>query len=601
MKRFSVLLTKTGFGASTATLPADLVLVPESWSASDRGGCKQASVRATGPAESLAYLAGWVGDRIEIYNDMQDLVWWGILWDVEISLGNVVANLSLDHVYNRVAVIYPYILPDGSEESRTTAWAEDSNSVARYGKRELLYGLPAQFSQSPETVRDLLLARYSTPGAAVTTQASASYAARLYARGHWEKAAAVYFTNPDGLHEHTSENGSVVIGRYLVSNQVKFADDAVNDGSDNDLINDAGGLAALTAGTTFTITGAADPENNDTWTVENQVSASHIEITGTFDNEAAGANVKISWGESEAQDNIVQAFQLEQGWTVTHVALKVRRLGTPSDNFRIGIYPDSAGVPGVFLTAQEVVGSALYTELTWTEFELITPVQLSAATTYYIGVRRTGSATLEHGYEVALDEELGYSGGSMRVYNGSAWVARTPDADMPFRLIGEIDSTEQLERAIDMVDEFRLAIIQVDSNVPIRPYRADPRPVVDEMEEMIEAGTSTGERLIAWVAPDESVVVQTAPPSSASNLILGGDGLLRYPGGQRALYPAGKLIYGQYIDIDGLMLLDSVGIRAQRGASVYIQESSYDAASGRISVQSEGAVDPWSALSIRKG
>ena len=135
MERFSVLLKKTGFGAPSYTPPADLILTPIRWSASDRGGMRSCTVQASGSAQSLVYLVGWLGDRLEVYNEQGDLVWWGVLWDLEIAIGNVLYSSTLDSVYNRVAVIYPHQLGDGSVESRTTAWVEDEDSMERYGTR----------------------------------------------------------------------------------------------------------------------------------------------------------------------------------------------------------------------------------------------------------------------------------------------------------------------------------------------------------------------------------------------------------------------------------------------------------------------------------
>src|SRR4029434_10618413 len=160
MQRVSGELIRTGaYGDAALSLPGDLMLTPEMWSASDRGGCKEATITAAGSAESLAYLCGWLGDQVEIYNEMGDCVWWGDLWEIEVQLGNLVAQLSLDNIYNRIAVTYPIILSDGSEQSATTAWAEDTVSSDCYGERELLYGQPASLGLSAVVVRAQLLTR----------------------------------------------------------------------------------------------------------------------------------------------------------------------------------------------------------------------------------------------------------------------------------------------------------------------------------------------------------------------------------------------------------------------------------------------------------
>src|SRR5262249_50725942 len=153
---------------------------------------------------------------------------------------------------------------------------------------------------------------------------------------------------------------------------------------------DAGsGFAFLSVGDNFTLSGATHGGNNGTFRIENMDDVHQIGISGTWTSEAAGATIKITKGDQESFDNIAQSFVLDTSWTVTHVAVKCRRIGTPSDNFRIGIYPTSSGVPGTVLTANETLGSALFTELTWTEFEFASPVALTAGVTYWVGIRRT--------------------------------------------------------------------------------------------------------------------------------------------------------------------------------------------------------------------
>jgi hypothetical protein len=622
MQRFSVSLNRVGaYGASALSMPGDLILTPEMWSASDRGGCKQATISASGSAESLAYLCGWLGDQVEIYNEMGDVVWWGDLWEIEVQLGQIVVNLSLDNIYNRVAVTYPFILGDGSEESRTTDWVEDTISSDRYGKRELLYGLPATLGLSATAVRDLVLKRFAAPDPTVTTQVAREFGARLTAQGAWYKAQSIYFTNPDGLVEHTDSSGSIIIGMYMTSNLIEFGDVPPDDPSHEEgemYITGGATFSPLKPGDTITVTGSVvvgeeGKRNNDTYDIEKMNDNTQIGITGSFVPEAAGPTIKISVGEGESQDYLAQGFTVATPWTLTHVAIQVRKVGNPVDNLRVSIYPDAGGIPGTFLSAIEIVGSTLYTESTWMEWPLTTPVALSAGTTYYLGVRRTGTPSMTAGYEVAIDDEGHYQGGSLRVYDGTNWLEIVTDppggADMPFRLIGEIHSTEQLRKALAVVPGFAGNLILVDSGLGVRQFRDEPRPALDEINEMLDAGTSDGKRLVASVLRDQgggssgtgTVVVDVQEEASypSQNLILGADGRLHTATG--SLLQPGQLIYGQYVDVESLMLLNSVGIRSARGPSIYIQESTYSAADDALNLMSEGAISPFDALKLRIG
>lgn len=605
MGNFSVQITKAGYGGGAVTLPPDLVIIPESWSATDRGGMQAATLNASGSAESLAALSGWLGERLEIFNEYGDAVFWGRLWDVEISLGNVLLTSTLDNVYNRVKVIYAYTLPDGSVESRKTDWVEDATSIARYGARELLYGLPDTFMVSADVVRDNLLAYYKDAAPVTSTQTTVQWSARLFARGVWDKAASVYFTNPDGLIEHTDESGTISIGRYLESDQISFG--TLTPGGEADEIHIAtGDFNPLTTGDSFTISGATNAGNNDTFTIANQDATNQIGISGTFIAEAAGATVRISPGESMAHDNVAISFVPATSWLATHVAVKVRAVGSPSDSFRIGIYPDSSGAPGTVIQAKETLGSLLFTELTWMEFAFATPVSLVSGTTYWLAMRRTGTANPSDGYEIAVDEDLGYAGGTLKVFNGSSWVARAgtgidPDSDMPFRIIGEIDSTEQIDKAIAVVGDFTQSLMQVTSGIPVRQFIDDDRTALEELEELLDAGTASGLRLVAWVERDDSVVVGTESTLGYGDTlpVLGSDGKLRYTAG--GFYPPGVLVYGRHVEIAGLHLLAGLGAGGTQEASMYVQASQYEAATDIVTVTSLGALDPYQMLVSRKG
>jgi hypothetical protein len=609
MQRFSVQLTRSGaYGDAALSLPGDLMLTPEMWSASDRGGCKEATITAAGSAESLAYLCGWLGDQVEIYNEMGDCVWWGDLWEIEVSLGNLVAQLSLDNIYNRIAVTYPVILSDGSEQSATTAWAEDTVSSDRYGKRELLYGQPASLGLSAVEVRDQILKRMAAPDPQITTQVARTFAARLTAQGSWYKAQSIYFNNPDGLVEHTDSSGSLLIGMYMTSNQITFgtATTPIVAEAGEMTIGGGGTFSPLKPKDTITISGSVvvgdeGKRNNDTYEIEKMDHPYQIGITGEFVVEPAGPLIKISWGEAISWDYLAQGFTVPTSWTLTHVAVQVRKVGDPIDNLRVSIYPDAAGIPGTALSAIEIVGSTLYTELTWMEWALDTPVSLVAGTTYYLGLRRSGAVSLSAGYEVAIDDEAGYANGNLRVYDGAAWIELDPISDMPFRLIGEIQSTEQLFKALEVVPSFSNNMVLVQSGNMVRQFRDDSRTALDEINDMLDAGTSDGKRLVATVLRDRSVVVDVQQEATypSHNLILGTDGRLHYASGSN-LAP-GQLVYGQYVDIESLMLFNSVGIRSARGPSIYIQESTYSAAEDAINLMSEGAVSPFDALKAQKG
>jgi hypothetical protein len=189
----------------------------------------------------------------------------------------------------------------------------------------------------------------------------------------------------------------------------------------------------------------------------------------------------------------------------------------------------------------------------------------------------------------------------LRVYNGVSWAARNPDSDMPFRILGEIDSTEQLEKAIDAVGDFNHTLVQVTSGIPVRQFVDDDRTALEEIEEMLDAGTASGLRLVAWVERDDSVVVGTEDTVGYGDTlpVLDSDGKLRYTAG--GFYPPGRLVYGRHVEIAGLHLLSGMGAGGTHEASIYVQGSEYNAATDIVTVTSLGALDPYQMLTTRRG
>lgn len=606
MQNFTARLQKrmgTLFGNDFVQLPPSIQLMPRKWSASDIGGPKAATIEAAGSLEDLAYLLTWLGDRAVIDNEMGSPVWWGVVYEIEANLGHVTVTLSLDTVYNKVAVIYPYTLPDGSTESRQTDWASDGISISRYGERQLLYSLPEGVKESAEAVRDRLLAQYADPPPMISTRTSHKVSATLHCRGHWAMLDSQYWTNEKGLAAHEGSGGGVeYIGAALTDTTISFGAPADPDGSERDFIADSGArFGLLVKGTVIHVSGAAQADNNKVTTVQKQFGNTAIEtVENTQVDENAGATVTIAIGPRGRVGWVSQSFQIpsSSGWTATHIALRLQRVGTPGDNLTVSLNPDDGGNPDSSLATGSISGMSVPTSMNWVEIPLSSPVPLSPSTTYWVTVGRSGAPSLTGYYVVGLDESVSY-GEVMKVHTGGvgfsgSWVARDPDANMPFRVFAEVDSIDQLREALDVSPEF-LSILgnPQQSGVTTRQYRGHEVNVLDEALSLLDLGTSNGKRLLALVDYHRNIVIAPVPESSSANPVLGIDGRLHHAGG--ALWEPGALVAGRWIDIDVLPVLD--GLTATKGGrAVYVQECEYDAQSGRLIIQSEGALDPWQAM-----
>ncbi len=601
MPSYSALLTKRPgiFASQMVELPSSIQLTPKRWSATDIGGPKAATIDAVGSPENLAYLLTWLGDRAVIYNEFSTPVWWGVIYEIEAVLGGITVSLSLESVYNRIAVLYSQVMPDGSTRAAKTAWAADTDSINRYGQRELLYSLQESTDATATAVRDRLLEQFADPAPIIAVAGGSEYVATLHCRGNWETLEFMYYTNDRGLVAYEGGGDEQIIGASYTANTISFS-------TPNDVADSANGFAPLVAGTDIHIAGAANSDNNGDFTVDSLEDSGALNVNGeTLVDEAAGNNITISIGHGPEIGWIAQSFTLpsSSGWTAHKIALRVMRMGNPSDNLDFRIRADNAGEPGATLAQAQTAGINIPTAMNWIEMTLGSPLFLNTATTYWVQVGRTGAPSLTDYYIVDLDEGLGYGDGSLKVFTGSmvapgAWQLRDPDADMPFRIVGQVDSMAQATDALERSPEFLSVLPALSSGVMVDSYVDIERTLLEQVQEIIELGTSTGERLVAHVTHGRDVIIETVPENGDANPVLGRDGRLRHANG--APWEPGVLLAGNYIHVESLPVLDGlVRTRGRRG--IYVRESEYDATTEWLMIQSEGALDPWRVIQLRKG
>ena len=138
-------------------------------------------------------------------------------------------------------------------------------------------------------------------------------------------------------------------------------------------------------------------------------------------------------------------------------------------------------------------------------------------------------------YKVKVNETVGYSRGSFWIWNGGAYVSRVPDASLNFRLLGKEETTTQIADigAAGACGQFIRAVrIETASGLYSSPYRAGTRTGLQEVKELLGAGTSGGGELLAEVRPDRTLRIFAQP--TLSTLTMAGDGTILDRAGQRA-------------------------------------------------------------------
>lgn len=449
-ERFDVLFFDTA--DTLVTVPGGVTVGVERWVESSRGGVVRCELFAEGHEEALGQLSTFLGYRVLVTDCAARPVWWGTVEETATPGGERMFGLSLAGMVNRVAVIYTE-----NNERFTTDWQEDSDSVALYGRRERLVSLAVGRQAQAEAERTTHLNLLKLPAGDVQVEGGDGRA-RLRCVGYWQRLGKVYYASSEGYERHLTGSGTEKIGQsgYTLAG-IRFEDNKIyvgsayhfveteaiqklgqsayaagtigfEDGVDR-IYDTANGFGAFVAGDEITVSGTAD--NDGTYEVAS-ATASEIISTTDLDSEAVGTATITP----DSYTMLTESFSTAGG-ELRKVRVRAFRGGTVADNLTCSIFADSAGSPGgAALQVVHVAGSSISTEKGWVEFEFPGTLALVGGTTYWKVYSRSGGNSASGAYAFEVDEGTGYGGGVMKVWNGSAWVARPRGAaDLLFEVV----------------------------------------------------------------------------------------------------------------------------------------------------------------------
>ena len=345
-----------------------------------------------------------------------------------------------------------------------------------------------------------------------------------------------------------------------------------------------------------------------------------LSVAEALVTEAAGANVTLGQGHSVVVEEALteelpgasvtwtalgtkaaQSFQVDsaEAWTVAAAAVKVRRVGSPSDNLVIAVYSDSAGAPGTLLDSATVAGSAISADTSWVAVDLANTQSLAVGTTYWLVVSRDGANTYSDYYEVLVDIDLGYAPEMLKLYDGVGWVSRPEDATMPFRLTGLENTNTQMEKLLTNAAEF-IVRSEVDATgTETNQWRSGENTALVELESLLNLGTSNDRRMLARVTRERTVIIQEEPakPSAIVYFQNADGGLVDRNGLAIIGYPP----VGQWIDLKGV-IPDAVQLsELLRPAPYLLERAEYRVASKEWRLDGRDTESAWDIAAMRDG
>lgn len=604
------------WGAITwGALSALLMVQHQAHRSSVVGGPLSGESELHGPINALWDALNWLRRPVEIRSPEGEIVWWGFVNEVRIQLlTGLTIGVSLDPMANRIAVAYSDTAADGGAERGTTSWAEDADSIARYGYKELLISGGELAAAGALTKRATELAKRAKPKGVPSFSGLAGepVATLLYA-GWFETLVWQRFTRLEGRIEF-AENGSAVqtIGWGLTSNQIGFGLGAVH--------SIAAKLAALETGDKLIVTGSA--ANNTTLTVDGATSAeqavytastisfqpsddildsanglgfveqdsfirvqgsaansgyhlvdetgsNHIATTFTaaITNEAAGPSITITQGHKVTVTTAVtsespgasvtlkiQGVQIAQSFVAPH-SFTVAQIGIPIG--KVGNPADNF-VLELWSNGASVPGSLLES-VSVAGSSLTEDSQPWRWVTFSNTVALTAAATywLVAKRSGANDPDNYYTlgmtetvSGSCLAYTGSGWVAHPRSLYLPHKVWGAEDNGTQLIRIATDCGQFFAGTDIPSVGVATNQYRGGDLTGYDEFVKLLEQGDSQGRRLLVTVTRERILRVYPEPAASTDGDRLLDDGSLRLVAGGRRM--TGLLPAGEWLVVDAV-------------------------------------------------
>jgi len=599
--------------------------------------------------------AGWLRYGVEIYNDLGTAIWWGYVESATLSTPQVSVSVSMEDVANSVAVEYgtgntgfsenaASVAEYGRKQKTISVGSELAASVSQRQTTELGY------SGSPRPVQDIrqndtaavtlrCVGWLKTLGWLYYSQADGQveyvgtgsrdqiFGMGITSSQLWFSASDRQITDTDtnlydfkkgmkiAVSGSASNDGNLTITAGTTQGPAGGPGPSCNfDGTNTIYLasGDPGKMAWMASGDRIVISNTAS--NNAWFRVTERgpsYAAMYLElaeagttegpVTPTFwrghfisvaettiVEEKPGASVTLTVDGSK----IAQQFVPTSSWNCETISIKIKKIGTPTDGVQVALRTDTAGSPTWPPVATQTVASAsISTNSAWTDFTFSSAHALTAAATYWFVVERTGSADPENYYSIALDEDAGYGAGYLRLWNGTAWVARTVEADTLFRVLGTEETTAQIAAIVSGAGQFLTGtVVENVSGVSTNQYRAGIVDALTELTELMDIGTSNGRRLLCAVTQARALRVWEEPAySGAPDYIRRLSGEIVSFGGV-PLQP-GELISGKWLQVE-VPQMPGAGVNVN-STLLFIERCEYDATTMEYTITPSGAPNIW--------
>lgn len=306
-----------------------------------------------------------------------------------------------------------------------------------------------------------------------------------------------------------------------------------------------------------------------------------------------------SFSQTSANQEVAQSFTVSntENIEVSDIDVWLAKVGSPGSDVTVALYTDSASAPDTLIDSGTIAEADILTgePLPFTA-TLGATQTLVSGTTYWIRLS-AGGVNPSNYYIVAVNEGLGYSGGVFRLYNGSTWDARSPDADMPFVVQGEWAHKQQIEKLIEEADPgvgsdigaFFNGYYIPSTGLSSTPYRNGRTKALTELKKLLR--TSNNKRLLVNVTPERYIEMEEEPDAGDSDYFLLLDGTIEDEFGQEVQIH--ECPHGIWVVRKDLVSVGTTAVDFANLSHRFIEEAEYDVRSHSLRIRTRGARDPF--------
>lgn len=278
-------------------------------------------------------------------------------------------------------------------------------------------------------------------------------------------------------------------------------------------------------------------------------------------------------------------------WAAYKIGLRVRKEGSPVDNLRVDLCVSTLGSPGASQAYGTVSGANVGEALEWTEFTLDTPVTLTAGSTYWIKIMRSGAVSETDYYMIGGNDTEGYTDGVLKLWYGTYWDTwEGQPCDLNFRVIGAQETSSQIATIVTDIGQFFAGTDIVDaSGITRNQYRYGDTTGLFEIKRLLEIGTSNNRRMLAKVTENRYLQIYEEPALWEADYSLDAFGSLKDQNG--ALVDPSDCPVGMWLRFENVIPASVDTSRLNNAGFVFVEEAEYSVANNLYRIAMTRDVD----------